>query len=491
MRAFTRILLLLTGAALRASGINATFPGDASYASASTAFNLRFTLKPAAITFPKSAEEVAEVVKIGAAQKVPVVARSGGHSYIANGLGGKDGALVVDLRNLDSITIDSSSGTAVIETGNRLGDIALALGNAGRALPHGICPYVGIGGHASHGGFGFTSRMWGLTLDTITALTTVLANGTLIRVTNSTHPDLFWALRGSASSFGITTSLEVRTFPSPPTATIFRYDWDLPNAPATARALTSFQSFARTADLPPHFGALINIARGPPPSAGPGSVTLSLVGGWYAPVSGLNATLHPFLREMPEPQRTTLDTGTYLHSAAVLVGSLDTKSAPDGHDTFYAKSVVTPAGASPIPAGAVLAFARYLTEEGWASETEWFVQLELYGGKNSAINAVPPDATSFAHRSSLFTIQFYAAAPGRVPPYPQDGFAFMDDMVKTLTELEHAPADWQYGAYLNYIDDRLVDWKERYYGAHYARLRELKDEYDPRDVFSFPMAVEE
>jgi len=83
---------------------------------------------------------------------------------IANGLGGKDGALVVDLRNLGQVTVDPSTGNAVIESGNRLGDISLALGNASRALPHGICPYVGIGGHASHGGFGFTSRMWGLTL---------------------------------------------------------------------------------------------------------------------------------------------------------------------------------------------------------------------------------------------------------------------------------------------------------------------------------------
>lgn len=55
---------------------------------------------------------------------------------------------MVDLRNLNKITVDSSKHTAVIETGNRLGNIALALNNAGRALPHGTCPYVGIGGHS-------------------------------------------------------------------------------------------------------------------------------------------------------------------------------------------------------------------------------------------------------------------------------------------------------------------------------------------------------
>ena len=69
------------------------------------------------------------------------------HSYIANGLGGKNGAVVIDLRNLKEITV-SSSNIATIQTGNRLGNVAVGLNDHGRALPHGTCPYVGIGGHA-------------------------------------------------------------------------------------------------------------------------------------------------------------------------------------------------------------------------------------------------------------------------------------------------------------------------------------------------------
>jgi len=218
-------------------------------------------------------------------------------------------------------------------------------------------------------------------------------------------------------------------------------------------------------------------------------VTATLLGGWYAPVQGLDATLAPFIRQMPPGPRTNVQTGTYLGSAVILAGgSLDTKAKPDGHDTFYAKSLMTPERA-PISDAAVRAFVEHLANEGFASKTEWFVQLELYGGKNSAINAVPADATAFAHRSSTFTIQFYASAPGKVPPYPEYGFKFMDDVVKSLTD--NNPKNWDYGAYPNYIDDKLVDWKQRYYGAHYARLRSLKDKYDPRDLFNFPTAIEE
>lgn len=69
------------------------------------------------------------------------------HSYIANGLGGKNGAVVIDLRNLKEITV-SSSNIATIQTGNRLGNVAVGLNVHGRALPHGTCPYVGVGGHS-------------------------------------------------------------------------------------------------------------------------------------------------------------------------------------------------------------------------------------------------------------------------------------------------------------------------------------------------------
>jgi len=56
----------------------------------------------------------------------------------------------------------------------------------------------------------------------------------------------------------------------------------------------------------------------------------------------------------------------------------------------------------------------------------WFIQVELFGGRHSAINAVTAQDTSFARRDSLFTIQFYASSPGNKPPYPDAGFTFLD-----------------------------------------------------------------
>jgi FAD/FMN-containing dehydrogenase len=55
--------------------------------------------------------------------------------------------VVIDMSNFVQLSVDPTSFIATIGPGNRLGDVALGLNNVGRALPHGTCPYVGIGGH--------------------------------------------------------------------------------------------------------------------------------------------------------------------------------------------------------------------------------------------------------------------------------------------------------------------------------------------------------
>lgn len=150
------------------------------------------------------------------------------------------------------------------------------------------------------------------------------------------------------------------TFPSPPSATIFAYSWDGLNVTTASNAIEAFQSFVQT-NIPPYIGGEINMFKGPVS----GTVSLSLVGGWYAPVDNLNATLDPFLRQMPTAVRVSQATGSYLDSAINLAGgSLDTKSNPDGNDTFYAKSLMTPEN-SPMSKKAISAFMNYLATEGF------------------------------------------------------------------------------------------------------------------------------
>jgi len=391
--------------------------------------------------------------------------------------------LIVDLSKMKAISVRSSNNTALIETGNRLGDIALALNAAGRALPHGTCSYVGLGGHSGYGGFGFTSRAWGLTLDTIKSATVVLANGTIVTASSTVNTDLFWAIRGASPSFGIVTSIEVQTFPAPASAIVFQYGWDSLNITAASRAIASFQEFAKTS-IAPEFGAELVFSAGP----SSGHVAFGLTGAWYGAPANFNATVAPYLKTLPAPSWQTITPGSYINSVSVLAGQpLNTSTAAENGDTFYEKSLMTPEG-SPMSAAAIQAFVTYMAVQGFSSSTAWFVEVELFGGSNSAINAVPLDSTAFAKRDTLFTMQLYASSSNSEPPYPSAvGFTFLDGMVASI--LTNSPADWSYGAYLNYADDRLVNASTRYYGSHYPRLQALKAALDPRDTFRFPIGV--
>ena len=109
--------------------------------------------------------------------------------------------MVVDLENFQNITV-KANGVATVGAGVRLGNLALGLYSQGqRALPHGTCPGVGIGGHFTHGGYGYDSRKWGLALDTIIALDVVTANGSIIHATSATYPKLYYVYDPLSSSY--------------------------------------------------------------------------------------------------------------------------------------------------------------------------------------------------------------------------------------------------------------------------------------------------
>ncbi|EGG03687.1 uncharacterized protein MELLADRAFT_90001 [Melampsora larici-populina 98AG31] len=492
-------------------GIDAVFPGDSSFEKFAAPFNKRLSYIPAAIVFPNHTEAVSNCVKVAVEEKLPVSTRSGGHLYAAYGLGGGNGALVVDVSRLKTIFVHQSTGQAVIGTGNRLGDMAIGLySQGGRAIPHGTCPYVGIGGHAAFGGFGTTSRMWGLTLDNIIGHEVVLANGTIVQASQDSNPDLFWALRGAGASYGIMTSIKFQTHSAPSQATNFHIKWYL-SQNELANALLKFQVFCRS-NLPSELAIDANLKKAPKS----GLLVFSLVGTWNGEESKFAAVIQPLLDGMPAPIESLVKRNDWLDSLQTSARSdnLSTSGVDLSaeHDTFYAKSLTTPQS-TPMSNSSIQAFTEYLASEGLKTDTvrngltvysilnysfviicikqNWFVQFELYGGQNSAITSVAKDATAFAQRSILFTIQFYTSSSNYSPPFPDAGLTFLDQMVAAI--VNNGPSGWEYGAYSNYVDARLSsnEWKNLYYNTHYQRLTQTKVAYDPQNIFSYPQSIGE
>jgi FAD/FMN-containing dehydrogenase len=110
------------------------------------------------------------------------------------------------------------------------------------------------------------------------------------------------------------------------------------------------------------------------------------------------------------------------------------------------------------------------------------VIMDLMGG---AIGRVAPDATAFVHRNAVFSAQYYISSSGNVSD------AQVSQAQDIVSGLRTTMAPWSSGeAYQNYLDPRLTDWQQAYYGANYARLRQVKTAYDPTQVFRPAQGVE-
>ncbi|CAE6516852.1 unnamed protein product [Rhizoctonia solani] len=445
-------------------------PSSSNYRSARAAFNQRLSFKPAAIVYPSSSQDVQKYVKCAASAGVAVVGRSGGHSYAAYGVGGQDGALVVDLSKMKSFSIDSS-GSAKIQTGNRLGEVAQKLWDHGqRALPHGTCPYVGSGGHAAFGGYGPYSRVAGLLHDRITAAEVVLANGTLTTASTSQNVDLFWALRGAGASYGIVTQWTFATLAAPPTVIGYSIDYSSTlSASKIASLLGAWQSLAMSA---PKEMAMIGVV-GPD---GDGGLYLQFTGDYYGSKSSFNSVTSNWASKL-NPGKITAKTYNWYDSLVATDGPLSV-TAPQPNDTFFAKSLFTKQA---VTGSQWTSFLNYLYNQGANSDTDWFVEIDLYGGQIITQGA---DSTSFAHRDAILSFQFYANSKNLKPPFPSDGVSFVNGMLNALEPNPQA-------AYVNYVDPTLTDsqWKTQYYGSHYSRLSSIKRAVDPNNVFRFPQSI--
>ena len=117
------------------------FPTTSNFTQAIVPFNLRLPFTPTAVAIPSDDAQVAAAVSCAASLNVTVSARSGGHSYASHGLGGENGHLMLDLRNMRSVIVDEETGIAEVGPGARLGNVATALYEQNRgAISHGTCP---------------------------------------------------------------------------------------------------------------------------------------------------------------------------------------------------------------------------------------------------------------------------------------------------------------------------------------------------------------
>jgi hypothetical protein len=437
-------------------------PGRPGYNLARRSFNPLFDNRtPAAIAQCRRIEDVQACVSAGAAAGAPIAARSGGHSYA--GYSTPDHALIVDLSGMSSVEV-KAGGAAVIGAGTRLIDVYTTLAGAGRCLPAGSCPSVGIAGHTLGGGIGVLSRKYGLTCDRLLSATVVTADGTVRTVSASDEPDLFWALRGGGGgNFGIVTSFTFDTVPAPQ-LTVFQFDFPAGSVPDV---LGGWQQWI--INMPDELWSKCNIIGGSPSRC-------TVIGCYIGPASALNPLLTELIRRIgKQPTSRTVADQDCLNAMRYFAGCSD-KSAAECHDqsngrhwrreAFVATSrIVTAPVADPAKIVSVFDGRRV------------FVMID---GLRGAVGRVRSADTAFPHRGALATMQIYLGTSHA------DGVAATSSMGEMRDQLTGIVGG---GAYVNYIDASMPNWAQAYYGDNLTRLRQVAQRYDPDRLFTFPQAI--
>ncbi|XP_062094578.1 cannabidiolic acid synthase-like 1 [Humulus lupulus] len=204
-------------------------PNDSSFISVlnSTIQNPRLsspsTLKPLVIVTPSKASHVQASVYCSKKNGLQIRTRSGGHDFEGLSYVSEVPFVIIDLRNLTSITVDVHEKTAWVEAGATIGEVYYRISEKSKILgfPAGFCPTVGVGGHFSGGGYGPLIRKYGLAADNIIDAYIVNVDGKILD-RESMGEDLFWAIRGGgAASFGIVLAWKIRLVHVPSTVTIF------------------------------------------------------------------------------------------------------------------------------------------------------------------------------------------------------------------------------------------------------------------------------
>ncbi|KAF7526864.1 hypothetical protein G7054_g10625 [Neopestalotiopsis clavispora] len=166
-------------------------------------------LKPGCILTPTTTEEVAQIVQVLLTNNETFAIKSGGHNpnnYFAS----VDGGPLISTKLLNEIALDNVTETVRVGPGNRWDDISAALDGTGYTAVGGRIGNVGVGGYLLGAGLSFMSTEYGWAANNIVEYTLVLANATVLTVTEDTYPDIFLALKGSGSIYGIVTSFVLK-----------------------------------------------------------------------------------------------------------------------------------------------------------------------------------------------------------------------------------------------------------------------------------------
>lgn len=429
--------------------------GDSGYDEARALWNAMIDRRPALIARCAGVADVIRSVNLARDHGLLVSVRGGGHNIA--GKAASDGGLMIDLSPMNEVRVDPAARTARVGPGATLGDVDHETQAFGLATPLGINSTTGIAGLTLGGGFGWLSRKYGFTVDNLLAADVVTANGELVTASETDNSDLFWGIRGGGGNFGIVTSFQFQLHPVGPEVLsgliVYRFE-------DAGNVLRHYRSFV--AQAPDDLSCWAVLRKAPPlpflPEEVHGTEVL-IIAVLHAGDMKEGERLLRSLREYGDPIADVV----MPHPYAGFQQAFDPLLTPGARNYWKSHNF------SELSDGAIETILEYV---GRLPTPHCEIFVAQLGGAASRIAA---DATAYPHRDAAFVLNVHTRWEDAAQD--EECIAWAREFADATTPLATG------GVYVNFISEGEERVRAAY-GANYDRLVELKNRYDPTNLFS-------
>ena len=429
--------------------------GDAAYEDARKVHNGLIDKQPALIARCRGTADIADAIKFARQAGLEISVRGGGHNVAGRAV--VDDGLMIDLSEMKGIHVDPVARTSRAQGGVIWRELDRETALHGLATTGGQISTTGIAGFTLGGGLGWLMSKYGLAADNLLSVELVTASGEMLDVTEESHPDLLWALRGGGGNFGVAASLLYRLHPvSTVYGGLIAYPFE-----AARDVMRLFRDVVPT--LSDNGGLVAGLVHAPDGSGMKLSAILVFHSGTIEeaekelqPVLEFGSPLMKQVGPIPYPVMNTLLDAGY----------------PKGALNYWKSSFVHEVEDEAIDA-LVAAF------QDCPSPMDAIVLEHFHG----AVTRVGATETAVPHREASFNVLI--PSEWMDPADTERNIAWTRE---TFAILEPYSVDRRW---LNYFsDDDGIDAIRAAYGPNYERLVDVKRRYDPDNVFHLNHNIE-
>jgi FAD/FMN-containing dehydrogenase len=431
-------------------------PGDDGWDEAVLLWNGMVAKTPALVVQPESANDVAAAVAFAKDHDLLLGVKGGGHNIAGTAIA--DGGLTLDMSRMRDVHVDPDAKLVHVGPGCLLQDVDRATQEHGLATVLGFISETGVGGLTLGGGLGYLTRRFGWAVDNLEQVEVVTADGEIRTASGDENADLFWALRGGGGNFGVVTRFTFRLHEVGPMVFGGLIAWPFDRAD---EILPAYQKL--TAEAPRELSAWLVLMRAPAAPFVPpeyhGERCCVMAVCYSGDPAGKDAAIAP-IRQLADPAVDLLQEWPYTMQQSFL-----DDSEPKGAHYYWKTEYVAElsedllptlrdlAADCPIPDAQVglLHLGGALNERDWDDGAVGNRDAHFAIGVNGMWEPDEPEADAFRH--------WIRAGWKRIRPFTTGR------------------------SYVNFQTDDDDQSPADAYGKNYERLRRIKAEYDPDNLF--------